>query len=85
MALLITSFDTGPVDEARLDNLTMWLDQQEFKGFKRVDYRFEHSAGSIHCCLPEGLSEPRLTNLCEQIDAALARIVPALEPRTTVH
>lgn len=81
-ATLITTFAAAP-DEEQLNNLTLWLDQTEFRGFGQVDYRFEYSLdGTIRCHVPGDLPTARLASLSSAIDQALTRIVSELGPRT---
>ena len=85
-ATLVTVFD-GPVAEDRLNNLSMWLWQEQFEGFEDLDCRFEYGSDdrSISCRLSVPVPEVRLPLLAAQIDKALSRIVHDVGFKTVVH
>lgn len=73
---LVTIFDS-PLEEDRLDNLSMWLWQEPFDGFEHLDCQFEYGGDNdrIFCRLAAPMAEDRLTILAAGIDKALSRIV----------
>lgn len=82
-ATLITAFEAEVPDEEQLNNMTLWLDQTQFKGFEDLDYRFEYSLdGTIRCGVPEGVPADRLAALCAAVDQALELIAREFAPRT---
>lgn len=70
------------VEEDRLNNVTLWLDQQSFPGFGRIDYRFTYSNGRIRAHIPAALSQAKLLDFCAIVDDRLRRIVADLRPQT---
>lgn len=85
LVTLVTRFLAGEPGEDRLDGLSMWLPQEDFAGFERVDYRFEYADDTIRCIVTDSLDAQQLAVLSSMIDAALRRIVALLEPRTTAE